>query len=423
MRRTAISFLLAFLLVKNPRDQQGRKERRNTPEGRVRRPNLRRYYRHRLKDIRPGDFTFHVALVRPTAKKTEVLPIDPLVTQVQWSDEEAMLTGTLMVKRASPLRPSPIHDRDRIRLFVKWNGRWFRLWELIVDGEPVPSASGAEETVSLADHLDALKRNERSWEFKKSKKKPKGWRADQIAREVCRREGVKPGRIAKGTVYIEKLKMDGSGLEVIKRAYAREKKKTDRRFVVRFRDGLLDVLPYRRNKILFEIRSLLREASTEARRKNERPVTLIEAKGTLNGKKVKERVFRRAALNRLGLSREEKSYGRVKSKADLREEAMRDLAEELKVTRTAQLEIPGIPFLERGDTVRWVTDERGWKGPGEGTLSREFAYVTSISHTVTPGDYVCAVSLSQVDPYLADARRRAEAQRDEKNRDRKKQNP
>jgi hypothetical protein len=422
MRAVALNLALAFLLVKKRSEQQGRQERRNSHEGQVRRPNLRRYYRHRLRDVRPGDFTFHTLLLRITPKGVEKIPLDSLVSQIQWIDEGPVLTGNLSVKRAEPLHPLPIRDRDRVRLFVHWNGRWYRLWEMVVDGDPVPQLETAEESVALTDDLDALKRNKREWEFKKSKKKPKGWRADQIAREVCRREGVKPGRIAKGTVYIEKLKLDGSGLEVIRRAYAREKKKTERKFVTRLRDGKLDVLPLRRNRVLFEIKGILRGGSLEGRRKKGRPATVIEAKGTIDGKKVEERVFRRGPLRRFGLSREEKSYGRVKSKAELREEAMRDLAEELKVTRTATLEIPGIPFIERGDTVRWINDERGWSGPAKGTRNREFAYVRGITHTVSAGDYTSSVTLAQVDPYLADARRRAEAERDEKNRKREKKN-
>lgn len=419
--RTALFLWLVLGLVKDRAQQQGRKERRNSHEGRVRRPNLRRHYRHRLRDITPGDFKFRVVLVRPgqpKGRRTE--PLDSRVEQLEWVDEGAMLTGTLTLKRLSPTTPVPVRDRDRIRLFVRWNRRWYRLWEMVVDGDPLPSLESASESVTLTDDLDALKRNVREWEFKKDKRHPKGWRPDQIVREVARREGISLGRISKGTVYIEKLKMKGSGLEVIKKAYARERKKTDRKFVIRFRDGHLEVLPLRRNRILFEIRGLLRGGSPEARRKNERPVTVIEAKGKLKGKKVEARVFRQNALRRFGLSAEEKSYGRVKSMADLKEEAKRDLAEELKVTRTATLEIPGNPFIERGDTIRWVTRERGWSGPGEGTLNRSFAYVTRISHSASPGDYVSSVTLSQVDPYLADAKRRAKARRDEKNRDRKK---
>lgn len=410
--------LFAFLaLVRNRNEQQGRIERRNSSEGRVRRPNLRRAYRHRLKDVRPGDFVFELVLVRPAEKETKSL--DRVTTSIEWADEGPMLTGSLSLRRPNPLHPLPIRDRDRVRLFVRWNGRRYRLWEMVIDGDPVPTLETGEENVTLGDDLDALRRNERHWEFKKTKRKSKGWRAHEITLEVCRREGVRPGRIAKGTVYIEKLEMDGSGLEVIKRAWARERKKTERKFVVRFRDGLLDVLPLRRNRILFEIRGLLRGGSLEARRKNDRPATVIDAKGTLEGKKIEIEVVKRGALRRFGLSREEKSYGRVKSKAELREEAMRDLADELRVTRTATLEIPGLPFVERGDTVRWVNDEPGWSGPAKGTRNREFAYVTSVSHSASAGDYVTTLSLSQVDPYLEDARRRAEAEREKKNARRK----
>jgi hypothetical protein len=229
------------------------------------------------------------------------------------------------------------------------------------------------------------------------------------------------GKIAKGAARIKKLKKTCSGLEIIMRAYAAERQKSDRAFVIRLRNGRLEVVPVKRHRVLYEIRGVEIDYSTETGSpKKKRPTTVIEAKGRVDKKKVEVKVFRRAILKRLGLSRAERSYGKVDSKQELREKAMRDLAEEIRVKRTANLTIPGIPFIERGDTVRWITEEPGWSGPSFGTQDRSYAYVTGVTHAATPASFTSSMNLSQVDPFLKTGSSASKSERDEKQGQRNK---
>lgn len=409
---------MASATVEKAKNGEGRQQRENSASGKLRAPDVGALYGRKLRDVVAGDFDFRVILVRPEKKGDDrTMILDRAVIGLEWSEQGSVLSGSVTLQRPTPeaVNALPIQEHHLIRLLVHWGGDWYRLWELRVEGAPEPTGVSGELLITLTDDLSKLRRNERDWEFKKNKHRPDGWSPEDIVRAVAKREGVKLGRIAKGKARIKKLKLTGSALQVIMRAYARERKKTGRKFVIRFRNGKLEVIPFERHKILYEVRGLLIDYSTETGQpKKRRPVTVIEAKGRVGRKRVEAKVFRRPVLKRLGLSAEDKSYGKVKSRQEMIEEAMRDLADEIRVKRMATLTIPGIPFIERGDTVHWITDEPGWSGPGKGTKDRGFGYVTSISHGVSSGDYQTTMTITQVDPYLADARARAKEDRDEK---------
>ena len=406
------------------RSSPGRRERANSPVGRLRAPNLASIYTKQLRDVTAGDFDFRVVLVRPEKPKNlRTTVLDRATTSVEWTDESAVLSGSLILHRPDPLAVSslPVKERHRIRLLVRWGGSWYRLWEMGVESDPEPTGSSGDLRVELADDLANLRQNERDWEFKKSKHRPNGWPPQVVTRAVCEREGVRVGKLAKGAARIRKLKKTCSGLEVIMRAYAAERKKTDRKFVIRLRNGRLEVVPVQRHRVLYEIKGVEIDYSTETGSpKKRRPTTVIEAKGRVGKEKVKVRVFRRAILKRFGLSTAERSYGRVDSKQELKERAMRDLAEEVRVRRTATITIPGIPFMERGDTVRWLTKEPGWSGPSFGTHDRSYGYITGVTHAATPASFTSTVTLSQADPFLKAGSASSKAKRDEKKGERDK---
>ena len=131
---------------------------------------------------------------------------------------------------------------------------------------------------------------------------------------------VRPGRISEGRRKIKKLKLKASGLEVIRKAVALEKEKTAQKFVIRFRDTRLDVLPYRRPGTLYTIKGIEKGGSTQATGKP-RPVTQIVAKGRIRSgektRKVEETVRSVGAIKRFGKVEKEKDYGRVEHPAPI----------------------------------------------------------------------------------------------------------
>jgi hypothetical protein len=332
-----------------------------------------------------------------------------------------VLTGSLSWRRPDhDPNAIPVRLGNIIRLEMEWRDDLFQLWEMRVDEEPSVDLMAGEVSAVLADDLIALSRNIRDWNMRKKKGKKGGkLTAVEVTKKVCRREGVKIGRLSKATKNLGDIdEKNKSGLDVIKQAWEEEGKRTGREYVIKFRDGKLDVLPFERSKVLYIIRGILTSATLEASRKNTRPTTVIEATGRDGKRKITQTVFREAIVRRFGRSTEEKDYGRVSGPGELREKAMRDLAKAMKVTRTAELTIPGVPFMERGTTIRWDSDEPGWHGDSKDSRDRRYCFVTSASHTVSGASYYTSLSVDQKDPYLADERRESKDKRDEKNKKR-----
>lgn len=379
------------------------------------RPDLRHFYRGELSDIRPGDFEFTLDLLRGSGLKP--LNVDDLVTDFSWADEEAVLTGALNVARDRDT--FPFGNGHLVRCRVRWNvGKWYELWQMRVQPDIEEDAVAGSASINLQDDLSLLQRNKRKWVFRKTKARGRGWRADEIAREVAKREKVRIGKLAKGTKRTNKLEVTGSGLEVIKQAYANEKDHSGRKFIIRMRNGKLEVVPYRRNSILYVVEEQL-EAALLHRQQAARPVTVIEARGKMGKEKVKMTVFNREVVRRFGRVTEEKDYGKVDSRAELRTLALRDLAAKVRITRTADLSIPGIPFIRRGDGMRWRSKEPGWYGPTKstadrtGSKDRTFVYVTTLAHSVASGgEYTTDLSIVQEDPFVQDRNARDKARQD-----------
>jgi len=404
----------------------GREQRKKTQRAQLRAPNLSAFYDRRISSIEPGEFDFRIVLVRPAQpRESRYLTLTRNTTEVDWSDAEgSTLSGSLTVRRSGVKRINsvPVVRGDRVRLLVHWGGRWRRLWDLRIPDVPPVDLKTGSLSVTLEDDLTPLSLTEREWEFKKDKRHPDGWTMDEIIRYVCKKCGVRPGRISEGRRKIKKLKLKASGLEVIRKAVALEKEKTAQKFVIRFRDTRLDVLPYRRPGTLYTIKGIEKGGSTQATGKP-RPVTQIVAKGRIRSgektRKVEETIRSVSAIKRFGKIEKEKDYGRVDSRADLREQAKRDLAEAIKLERTATLTLPGIPFLEKGSAVRWVTTEPGWSGKvGDTARDRSFAFVTGANHILLPSSYETEITIAQDDPYFEDRKRRDEERRDKKKKER-----
>lgn len=426
----AIRLLVAAVLLVS---SKGAKQRANSKKGQLRRPDLSRFYGKKVADLHPGLYDFRITLIRVALLGAErETSLDRKATSVSWSDEGDTLSASIIIRRSHRLKPGsvPVSRGDGIRLEVRWAGQWKELWTLWVQGEPEVTLLTGEVSAELADELFPLKKNERDWEFKKAKKGPKskGWTADEVTRFVGKSERVRIGKLAQGTQRFEMKKMKGaSGLEVVRRAYAHESNKTGRKFIIRMRNGRLNVLPLQRPGTLYEVRGIELEASTSGTPKQKRPVTVIEAKGRLKGNsgkdgKLEATVARPKTVRRLGRVVKQKNYGRIDSKDDLITQAKRDLAGELKVIRSATIQLPGIPFLEKGSTMKWVIDEPGWHGKtklAKHPLDKAFVFVVGAQHSLTPESYTTTVQVNQEDVYYDDEKKRDEEDRDEKRQQRK----
>jgi hypothetical protein len=271
-------------------------------------------------------------------------------------------------------------------------------------------------SVDLTDDLILLTRNRRDWTYRKTKKRKRGWYLHEIVHDVARREGVRLGRVARGRKRIDKLvKKNASALEVLREACAKEQEAHGIRFVIRMNNGRLDIIPYERNRILYQFDFGEEESSDLQQKQADRPVTVIEAKGHIGkghaAKKVRATVQDRYVIRRFGRVVDERSYGKVASRAELVKKAKRDLAKGIKTTRTGTLTHRGIPFIRRGVGIRWVTREPGWYGRAEHSLDRSFLFTNAVTHTIAGPDYTMEVGVVQEDPFHADQERRDKERR------------
>lgn len=409
---------------------KGAEQKANSRRGKLQAPNLGVFYNGQKQTIEPGLFEFQVLLVRPEEPSIpggRYLVLDRSNVSLEWVEGEgSTMTGTLTLRRPTPDAVSavPVLRGHRVRLRLRWGGKWGVLWDMQVHEPPPTDVGSGTVTVELADPLSALQLNEKEWEFKKDKQHPDGWTADQITRFVCQDQKVKVGALASAKVKIKKLKLKGSGLEVIRRAWAREKKKTGLRYVIRLRDGRMNVVPFGRPGVAYEIKGIEKSAETSATAPTLHPTTSIKAKGHLQGtdgkkRKIEETVQSNSAMARFGFSQKEVDYGKVESRTELREEATRQLSEGLELERAASLTIPGIPFLEKGSQIIWRTNEPGWHGKvGSSNRDRAFAWATTVSHSLNPASYDTTLTLSQDDIYLKDRERRDEERRDKAEKER-----
>lgn len=396
-------------------DTRGREQRKKTATGKARQPALDAFYRFVLPPITPGDFVFELMLLRPHLPD---FPLDRLCESFTWEESSAEMTGSLTLHRPKPGEPNslPIARGHRVRCRVKWGGSWYVLWTMRCK----PPEVALEEnvvTVELADDMDLIKRTKRNWSFRQTKRRKFGFFPQEIVKLVCKRAGIKTGSIAKGKFRVPALNLkNATPLDVFRQAYAHEKKKTGRSFVIRIRDGKLEIVALKRNPMIYLLEKQIQTALITQEPASEDPATVLTGRGRIgSGKdavKVSYTDYDRSVVAKYGYVHKEKNYGRVTSVTDLRGRVERDLAKMLKVQRTAQITHEGIPFIRRGDGAKLKLPKEGFSG------SQAFVYATTAAHTVKGSSYTSSWNFTTDDPFVK-LREQAEAeQRAQKRKER-----
>jgi hypothetical protein len=344
-----------------------------------------------------------------------------MVESVDWADEGAMLTGTAQLRRPVPNDPSslPIGRGHQLRCRVRYRDHveWWELWRMRCSIPEVDYESGVV-TVELTDDMNLLRGHIREWNFRKTKRRKNGWRAHAVAIDVCNTVGVRVGQLVQGTEWVTKIKGRMSALDVIRKAYEVEHKETKRRYIVRMHDGRLNVVQYRRNRILYSVGDIIVSALLRREGKAQ-PTTVITGKAKVgkgsDAKKIEHTEFRRAVVQRFGYVHREKSYGKLDSKADLIKAIRRDLAEELEIRKSAEgISFPGIPFIRRGDACELDIPREGYRD------EQAIVFVSRVAHSVTAQGYTTEIDVIADDAY-AEYREELEATlRKKRRRERKR---
>jgi hypothetical protein len=401
--------------------RRGRVQRRESAEGRVKRPRLDRFYRHEAGDITPGEFEFTLDLLRRPR-----LVLDKHVTRFEWRDDSSVLTGTMTLRRPEPDQPRSLPFAHgwpvRCRVRPAAGGKWRELWRMRT-GIPSVTVEEGQLEIELHDDLDPLRRNRRKWRYRRTKRRRRGWRCDEVARDVARRDGIRLGRIAKGTKRFRKIEIEGSTLDVLREAYGKESEESGRRFVIRMVRGRLNILPYRRNPILYVFGRQLQGAVVD--KTGKKPITVLEGKGRIgkgeDAKKITYTEVREKLVRRFGYVHREKNFGRVSSHAELKRLVRREMARSVRLKPRATFTTAGVPFIRRGDGAYLHLRREGFGGIDEQSANRAFVYCAGAVHVVDgEAGYTTDWEFRVDDPYLKDRLRREREARQERRSERER---
>lgn len=375
----------------------GREQRRRTATARARHPSLDAFYATVLPPLLAGEFDWRVQLV---AAGRPAVPLGPSLETFTWQDDGSAITGNLQVHRPDPIDPSslPITSGQLVRCSVRWSGGvWVEVWTMRTK-PPQWQLDTNTGSVDLEDDMALLKRSKRNWLFRVTKRRRFGYLPQELTLIVARQLGLKVRRLARGTHRIAKLsKPDATGLDVLTAIWAEETNATKRKFVIRLRDGQLEVVPFARNPLLYVLGAQLQQALVTQVPKSDQPATVLTGHARIGKgsgtRKITYTHIDRPAQRRLGYVHQDKDYGRLPSVDALRRKVKLDLAGSMHVDYTADVTVTGIPFVYRGDGVMLNLAAEGFVG------DRAFVYVTTGQHTVSGTDYTSEMQFTATDPY------------------------
>lgn len=368
-------------------------------------PNLSAFYKYKLPPITPGDFEFLIDLLRQGLPD---LSLDRMAQSLSWTDQGSALTGSVTLYRPDPANPLtlPIVRGDRIRCRVRWAGGVYELWTMRSDAPAIQVDQGTVQ-ITLADDLILLDSNDLDWVFRKTKRRPYGYFCHEIAALVAKRLGLPTGELVKGTVRMSLVKRKASGKDVISQAYLNEKNASGRSFILRLRDGKVEVVTITRNPILYVLAGQIQTALIGQKGGSKSPTTALTGRAHIghgkDTKKISYTAYDRSVISKLGYVPQTKDYGLVDSHAQLRADVTRDLAAGLRLPDTVTIDHAGIPFILRGDGVQIDLPAEGYSG------KNSFAFATRCDHTVSAGVYTGEWDFNFTDPFLAEQQSEATA--------------
>ena len=324
---------------------------RNTRRGRLRRQAPRNFWLRPAQRVHIGQEQFRVIALRGQGKSN--LTLDPIVENVSWEDASALMEGDLQVREPA-YRTTPLDLGEGHRIRLDWSptpDAPFRpLWLMRIQSKSV-AVGGGGLTFRLANDLAHAQRSKLSFKFKKNKQHPNGWTADQITRQVCRQAGVPYGKLPKGRFRIKNLVATTSPLDMVNRAWTKERTNTGRRFVISYRLGRLTITPFVRSRYLTMIGDMVLDASFE-RVMREDFATLLDVKATGGTRKhkrnIKVRVSSPGQRSRYGTIIRLVTAKDANTPAEARAYGRRQLAKIARPTRTLIVTHPGIATLWRG---------------------------------------------------------------------------
>lgn len=400
--------------------KKGSKQRRQSKHGRLHKVDLSKLYSQRQPPLHLSQVAYRITLLRANMAP---LNIDGIVSSLEFREEagDPVMKGSLNVDLPDPrLQQVNIKDGQVVRVEAFWYGRWREMFRMrLYNGQATFSGRGA--TWELADDGFLLTEGTDHFHYTKSKKKghPKGWKAHEITRDIARRYRIKLGQVAEGKHWITDLDVTGSPMQALVKAWAIEKNASGRRFVFRWRNGKLNILPLKRNPNMYVLGPHIEDGTITKQERDEKFATAVTVRATVKkaGSKHKHeklvvRYVNEAAVKKEGFIHRELNGTDVKDRADALRKAKRYIARHSVRKRVlTDLQHPLVPFVRRGDGMRASIPERGFYG------ERGVCFITSLSGSLQGGQARMTVNVTFDDPFDAQTRRKA---KDKKTRDDKR---
>lgn len=363
---------------------------------------IKNFWQANKASLKVRDYQWRVIAYKGNAPKAgQHINLDSMMTNLTWEDA---LIQKANISLTNPHEKLDLLEGHKITVFYSLNGKkWFKLWTLRINSITANSLSKTYE-IEASDEMDWLKKSKddfayRKGEGKSSEKRVHGWTADQITRDICKRYGVKIGKLVKGTKRINKLiEKNTDPLSVIEKAYEAERKETGFKYVIAMRQGRLSVTRLRRSRELLIYGGTALDATVTRRLKAKMATELTvtgkvkDDEGDSTDKKeitvrANPKVRRRYGYIHSTYSSDEP----VESVKELRKEAKQELIDLMEPEREVTLTVPGYPGLRRGDAVKVALQDEHLV---------ELMYVTGASHTVSAGDYTTDLTLSFDEFYI-----------------------
>lgn len=317
--------------------------------------------------------------------------VDGILPGLDWSDTGPVLTGTISLMNDDDQRPKlQIGNGDRVRLQVRWQGKWSDLWTMRI-WDPQDDVVNESYSGTLFDDLHVLEISTDDFHFRRHKtKRPHGYKCHEILIAIARRYKIPLGKVARGTYDIKNLEMnDVSPLDVIVRAYRLERQHSGRRFVMRFRSGKLEVVPLQRNPVLYVLQSQLQAAVIGIETPDNYATALT---GRWVTKKKKGHMMVTGNLDRGFVHKQAGLLTGIDSRHEAEVRLKHMLAQRQSIKPAIPITHALIPFVRRGDATQVLIPSRGISG------DKSLLWVSSGEYHLSAGDATMDLEFSWTDP-------------------------
>ena len=221
---------------------------------------------------------FKIKLLRGSGKAS--LDLTNIVQRIAWDDTSSILTGEIAF--AQPIQRADISEGHVV--VVSWSPQGFdayrELWRMRIK-QPSTDLPDDVTSAMLMDDLAFLQLSKDDFVYVVNRSHPKGWTIHQIVSDICKRYGVRLGRIPRSNLRIKRFsKLGVSPLDAIIAALRKLREDAGKKLVLRYESGRVIVEPLRRSRELLVMSRTLTGASYSRSAYREGFATVITAKGT-----------------------------------------------------------------------------------------------------------------------------------------------